>query len=352
MALCLAVFCPSYVFAQRVASDYFSSGPSGSDAFSSGVAATPMSPLEMRRIRTKYYHEEQSRSFSVVGDEFAGYGPNLIKDLDISLFSEAGKNDPFASGVPKKEWTYVTGAPSYYPVANWAEPTGGQWDSFTSGDAFSSGDRFSREPNLRGWTGNRRSRSRMVAFGFNRVPQLQGATNGTIGPASSFNTSQAPRKNSAPHWETARLPLKVYISGTVEYARNGLFRNEIKSALRAWREASGGKLNYVITTRFTEADIYFVCQQTADGQWAENITEFHQKMYDRVKVCFLEDTLLKLEPKRVRALCLHEIGHALGIMKHSTNNQDAMSLSATDDFHPIVVLTNGDRRIISSLYCE
>ncbi len=345
MALCFAVFCPSYVFAQSVASD----GPSGSDAFSSG--ATPMSPLEMRRIRTKYYLGKQSPLFSVAGDEFAGYGPNLINDLDISLFSEAGKNDPFASGVPRKEWTYVTGAPSYYPQANWFE-TGSQ--TGTQG-VFSSGG--PQSPDLQGWTngtirGNRRTRRRMVAFGLNGVPQLQGATNGTIGPGFSFNqwASQTPRKNSAPHWETARLPLKVYISGTVEYARNGLVRNEIKSALRAWREASGGKLNYVITSRFTEADIYFVCQQTADGQWAENITEFHQKMYDRVKVCFLEDTLLKLEPKRVRALCLHEIGHALGIMKHSTNNQDAMSLAATDDFHPIVVLTSGDRRIISMLY--
>ncbi len=73
-------------------------------------------------------------------------------------------------------------------------------------------------------------------------------------------------------------------------------------------------------------------------------------MYDRVKVCFLLETLEKLEPNRVRALCLHEIGHALGIRKHSNNSKDAMSPTATDDIHPVVTLTNGDKNLISSLY--
>ncbi len=339
MALCFAVFCPSYVFAQAEAIEGHYA--SGSDAFASGAtwsSRTP-SPLEMRRIRTQYYHEESS--LPVSGDIFAGYGPNLVDDLDLSLFSIAGKNDPFASGVPSKEDTYAYRPPFSGEDYYWGGNTGSQGAS----DVFSSGDTFSRGIRLRGRTNGtigpqRGSRKQFVAFGSKGAPPLSGRTWGGVEPKP---------RNSAPHWETGRLPLKVYISGTVEYARNGLVRNEIKSAFRAWNDASGGKLNYVITSRYVEADIYFVCQQTADGDWAENITDFHNDMFDRVKVCFLQNTLLKLEPKRVKALCLHEIGHALGIMRHSSNTQDVMSLSVTDDVHPITVLTKGDKKLISAL---
>lgn len=73
-------------------------------------------------------------------------------------------------------------------------------------------------------------------------------------------------------------------------------------------------------------------------------------MYDRVKVRLLDETLYKLDAKRVRAVCLHEVGHVFGIRNHSGDKRDAMSLSATDDFRPIQALTGNDKRLIAKLY--
>jgi hypothetical protein len=394
-----------------------------------------------------------------IGDVFSGFGPHVLQDLNQSLFSTAGKNDPFSAGADQSVIEYYdatfasavdyissTGiadtydsyasAPSKSRIKTQTRKARGHHDSsgvisddyFTSsgGDFFTSSgvDYLTSSPgtplNTYAWNETVNTSSDVFSAGstdfserqelpgqpngtittldanfpsgvkntdFANRPQLWGATNGTIGPqrfnlpsasgrkrrrialakvpglqlwgatndtlvpaSASLSTGKKSNGASAPRWDDSRLPLRVYVSGTVESARSGLIRSEIKNAFADWYQASDGKIKYVITNRFSEADIYFVCQQTADGEWADNVTEFHNGMLDRVKVCFIQSALYDLDPKRVKALCLHEIGHALGILKESSNQKDAMSLSATDDFHPIVRLTGGDRRLISTLY--
>jgi len=194
---------------------------------------------------------------------------------------------------------------------------------------------------------------------------LQGATNGTIGPqgidatyVTGVNTASRVRRRvtstwknnpKQPRWELNRLPLRVYIGGTVEAARGGLVRDTIKSALSEWARASNGVIRYQITSKFTESDIYFVEQLTDDHEWAQTCVDYHKGPIDRVKVILLESTLHKLEEPRLKGLCLHEIGHAFGILKHSTNSRDAMSEMATDDNHPVVMLSQRDRGNIAAL---
>ncbi|MFN8554535.1 MAG: matrixin family metalloprotease [Candidatus Obscuribacterales bacterium] len=106
----------------------------------------------------------------------------------------------------------------------------------------------------------------------------------------------------------------------------------------------------MITDRYVDADVLFVCENTVEHQWAGVIVSYHNGMFDRVKVRLLEETLYKLDPKRLRAICLHEVGHAFGIRNHSVDKRDAMSVSATDDLHPILALTSNDRKAIGRLY--
>ncbi|HEY9733410.1 MAG TPA: matrixin family metalloprotease [Drouetiella sp.] len=168
-------------------------------------------------------------------------------------------------------------------------------------------------------------------------------------PSPVSAQSAKPGVLEEPRWAVGS-PLRVYISGVVSEARDGLVATEIVSALREWRNASNGKIRFVLTERYVDADILFVCENTVEHQWAENITSYHNSMFDRVRVRLLEETLYKLAPRRVRAVCLHEVGHAFGIRAHSSNNRDAMSLAATDDLHPVLSLTSNDRKLLAKLY--
>jgi hypothetical protein len=263
---------------------------------------------------------------------FAGKGPRPIKlSPDTVLPIE-----PFPESPAERDLDTIRGK-----------------DSFTSGAMASGADAFAAADS-RGWLeGDRFSSSpRSVKRNYWRKGTPEVAQGGQKpGPfvaakAESARAGVLPE----PRWPDSNLPLRVYISGTVAAARSGLVSHEIKNALREWREASCGRLHYVLTDQYVDADIVFVCENTTDHQWAENVTEYHNSMYDRVRVCLLEETLVKLDPKRVRGLCLHEVGHAFGIRNHSNDKHDAMSLAATDDFHPVLWLSNNDRKLIAKLY--
>lgn len=320
------------------------------------------------------------------GDEFAGLGPRIqCRDLEKYLDCKPRADDPFACWLKPGEdpGTYEVWQPESWYVTEsskrdaWAEFLAGKGprplklsaadaaaqelaaasalqesdddympSEFNSLDPFwttlGRGDRFTSRSTKTGGQGkHNRWASRRIQFthGQGRAPFV--ATKEMVGQTRAL---------PEPKWPNTDVPLRVYISGTVAAARGGLVSHEIKSALREWREASNGKLHYVLTDQYTAADIVFICEATSDHRWAENVTEFHNGMFDRVRVCLLEETLLKLDSKRVRGLCLHEVGHAFGIRNHSSDSRDAMSLAATDDFHPVLGLSNNDRKLIAKLY--
>ncbi|CAN5370471.1 hypothetical protein BH10CYA1_BH10CYA1_20020 [soil metagenome] len=325
------------------------------------------------------------------GDEFAGYEPHVaLEDLDRYLHAEPrdfGARDPFASWLckgPDSSQFVVGQAPSTYVTKRssndpWAEFFVGKGprpikltpddilprapvpefepdydsdsilglDAFVAGattagiKSFSSGSDSFSMGGQQGWLRGDRFSSRYRRPGRALAMKPFRAAQGAIGHAEVL---------PEPRWPDSNSPLRVYISGTVAAARGGLVSYEIKTALSEWRQASNGKLRYVLTDQYVSADIVFVCENTTDHQWAENVTEYHNSKYDRVRICLIEETLLKLDPKRVRGLCLHEVGHAFGIRNHSNDKRDAMSLAATDESHPVLGLSNNDRKLIAKLY--
>lgn len=258
-----------------------------------------------------------------------------------------------------------------------------------TGDAFSSwgtttGDFFSS-------TGSQYSRK-----GRKRRPILQGATNGTIGPQDTIVTGEYSNEDLVGYggdlfsppvsyedlnpeqfsekgndafssgvpsrkkldagctWDSVRMPLRVYFSGGIEYARGGELRQTLKSALNAWCNAALGPVRYVITHDYKVADIVICEEFTTDHEWAESASEFHKGHLDHVKIRFIDSALnpLKLPNAKLKAICLHEIGHALGVTGHSSNPKDVMSTASCDDAHPITALTAADQSMLWRIYAN
>jgi len=301
---------------------------------------------------------------------------NALKEGQVTSLSEVWHVDGDIFSIGTDEFTHPLALDSSYntdstdpffysPVPQTPYLIGYQtWPQAPMLQGATSGSMWSGAPSLQGatngtmWSGAQAARR--------QIPWLQGATNGTIGPqgvdafyVTGVNTAGRVHHTSTwknnpnqPRWEINRLPLRVYISGTVEAARGGLVRDTIKSALAQWARASNGVIRYQITNRFTESDICFVEQLTDNHEWAQTCVDYHKGPIDRVKVIMLSSTLGKLEEPRLKGLCLHEIGHAFGILKHSSNGRDAMSEMATDDNHPVVILSQTDKQRMAALYAR
>lgn len=338
---CNIVVCASSAIAQDVAegSDCFCSGGAFDEERSTASAPTKaVDSAESARLlvwteapriapsplvgRTDVKEAEQSQVF--IGDVFSGYGPHDLKEIESYFDNLALTKDPFQSQMTlldaiarlrletKAKQTLVIGRSFPSEIA---------WDAYFAG------------------------RRKFPPYAVESIVQSSSSTN-----VDSIGQSASARPLSEPRWSLSHGPLRVYISGVVSEARNGLVASAILAALRDWRNAANGAVRFIVTDRYVDADVLFVCENTVENQWAENIVSYHNGMFDRVKVRFIEEALYELEPKRLRAICLHEVGHVFGIRNHSTDKRDAMSVSATDDLHPTLALTNNDRKSIVRLY--
>lgn len=165
--------------------------------------------------------------------------------------------------------------------------------------------------------------------------------------ASESPASRAPdycdKEKWKVRWPQTRLPLKVYVaSGKGVYGYKDSWASFVPSSLDAWCRASRDKLDYKIVDSPEDADIR-VFWTTADlpssnehpGVLPSGLTEYK---YDddgrmRVKVSVRTtspfDSRHVFEDGEVAHVCVHELGHALG-MQHSTVMQDVMYFRSSD----------------------
>lgn len=134
-------------------------------------------------------------------------------------------------------------------------------------------------------------------------------------------------------WTSDRMPLKIYLAptqGVVGY--KPAYTEGVKTAFQDWANASGGKVSFVYVQDKAKSDIDFGFSN--DIKAVSNPAEGGEaKVYPGPKgIVKSQIVVLTLDPSPgqpmtdglMRWICLHEIGHSLGLMGHSSQHNDVM----------------------------
>lgn len=174
------------------------------------------------------------------------------------------------------------------------------------------------------------------------------------------------KKNDLTKWRVDKFPLKVFIPTDAACAKIKGYKTGdamlLRSAFDAWQKLSGGRTKFVYTTQPGSADITCgweseqklltspnavgVCWQHSDSKKFMRFAE--------IKVLTFSEGIFghsgadnQFRKNALTEVCLHEIGHALGL-NHSTSENDIM----TYHIHakPLIAPTTRDVSTLNTLY--
>lgn len=198
-----------------------------------------------------------------------------------------------------------------------------------------------------------------------------GSNPGGFGPQGGFNPPvQGPDDymNSAAsggkffRWQ--RIPIRVFIaSGTGVPGYQNMYNQDLMDAFSQWAVASEGRISFSLSTDPSQCDIH--CDWTGDpkrvvehGRPVEGgLTKLNGQPLPNgidVGIVSAKVTILTnrsgapLSDDDMKKVCLHEVGHALGINGHSSSNSDVMFFSESPTILPS--LTPRDKATICRLY--
>jgi len=147
----------------------------------------------------------------------------------------------------------------------------------------------------------------------------------------------------ATRWPVNRMPIRVFIhpgDGVPGY--KPVYMTILQDAFNSWQQASQGGLSFVQVEdpRQTDLDCSFTNDPSTFNNRAEaGETYLMANSQGPVKGTIKLLTIplvssLPLTDNRMRQICLHEIGHAIGFGAHTSNPQDVMfySTSVADSF--------------------
>ncbi len=167
-------------------------------------------------------------------------------------------------------------------------------------------------------------------------------------------------------WSFQNQPIKVFIeSGEGVIGYQPCFRQALTDAFDKWTGAINNRLFCKLVADRQSADI--VCRWASDRSNFPNPTGFEQGetslhylpatmngnagLIDKCDVIICITDTVRQRPMtcdEVQFVCLHEIGHALGIVGHSSASNDVMFARATDT--PVTELSQRDKATIARLY--
>ena len=167
-------------------------------------------------------------------------------------------------------------------------------------------------------------------------------------------------------WAPDAIPIKVFIAnGQSVPGYQPFYQKTLMDAFSTWATATGNKLLFSLAPDIRSANI--ICQWTDNpnqvmdrGRLVEGgLTRLSgQTLSDGQSVAITRATMTILttpgEPGQPMSqdqftkVCLHEVGHAIGINGHSNNNQDIMFFSESPSIWP--ALTNRDKATAMKLY--
>ncbi|PWT94132.1 MAG: hypothetical protein C5B53_13780 [Candidatus Melainabacteria bacterium] len=160
-------------------------------------------------------------------------------------------------------------------------------------------------------------------------------------------------------WEEDRMPVKVYVdSGEGVPGVDPFSESTAKSAFAEWEKASKGKVRFLYVEKENEADIKFRwtaqvqdLSQAAEGGETRVIPGFGGTRTAKILVLTKKQDGSKVPGPLLRVVCLHEIGHALGMMGHSKNADDIM-FASTPLAYERSELSKRDSNTLCRLYSD
>ncbi|HEY9677560.1 MAG TPA: matrixin family metalloprotease [Drouetiella sp.] len=169
--------------------------------------------------------------------------------------------------------------------------------------------------------------------------------------------------HEAQMWKQSQMPLKVYVdSGKGVKNFRPTYKRLILEALDQWCSASGNKLSYKMVPDKKSADI--------DVEWVGQSIETIQKDRKRDAAgltttatddkAMISHALVQIDTydfdhnrqvadSKIKSVCLHEIGHALGV-GHSPYVKDIMYFKITP--RQLISLSPRDRATAAKLYVD
>lgn len=159
-------------------------------------------------------------------------------------------------------------------------------------------------------------------------------------------------------WQFDRLPLKVYVApGTGVAGYKPEFASEMEQAFRSWEEVSDGRIRFRAVSSSTEADITLTWSDNvkdldSPDEGGEARVKFGTKGIAHSDIFVLTHNNItgrENTSNQIYGVCLHEIGHSLGLLNHSPDAHDVMFFSDRNaDLRP--QLSIRDRNTINLLY--
>jgi hypothetical protein len=143
-------------------------------------------------------------------------------------------------------------------------------------------------------------------------------------------------RGGAVRWPSERSTIKVYIASADEVPGfkpeySGFFIDSFKQ----WSGASENKIGFEFIKKPDGADI--ACAFTNDSSKVSSPAEGGETLVESVSKSIRHATITiltmglsvdsPLSPNQVKAVCLHEIGHSIGLIGHSTKPTDIMYCS-------------------------
>jgi len=159
----------------------------------------------------------------------------------------------------------------------------------------------------------------------------------------------------AQRWSPSCMPIPVFIhDGTGVRGYAGYLPELLKQAFVEWAQNSGGKVSFKLVN--TPSSCLIECFWASDTsgmsstlEEGETVASGTVKTLTHAKITLLT-TITDSSPQRFKGVCLHEIGHALGMHGHSSDPGDIMFMFSKGNDTRANTLSARDKNTLFLIY--